>query len=95
MKGSAEVEGCPFLTWSEIDLLTGTIYGEARGEPWGGKVAVGMTVRERVRYPGHWKWGRNWREVMLAPEQFSCWGDHNRAAIITAREKQLPPRPRG
>jgi len=61
-----------FRTWSEVKLLTGLIWGEARGEPWYGKVAVAQCVRTRVEHPGHWKWGNNWREVILAPWQFSC-----------------------
>ena len=64
-----------FETWSELDLLTGVILGEARGEPHDGKVGVGIVVRNRVEQPC-W-WGRNWREVILRESQFSCWEDHN------------------
>ncbi len=69
-------------TFSELGLLAGTIYGEARNQEYAGKVGVGLVVRTRVRYPG-W-WGRNWREVILSPHQFSCWSDHNRDAIMQA-----------
>lgn len=72
-----------FETWSELDILTGTIFGEARGEPTDGKIGVGLTVKTRVEHPG-W-WGRNWREVCLADRQFSCWADHNKDAIVEAR----------
>ena len=75
------VEG--FEEWSELDILTGTIFGEARGEPTDGKVGVGLTIRTRVEHPG-W-WGRNWREVCLADKQFSCWQDHNKDAIVVAK----------
>ncbi len=71
--------------WSEIDLLAGTIYGEASDQPTEGKVGVGLTVRTRATHPG-W-WGRNWRQVMLTPRQFCCWEDHNRQRIITASHK--------
>lgn len=66
-------------TWSEIDILTGTIYGEASDQPAAGKIGVGMTVRTRVLYP-RW-WGHNWREVALCDGQFDCWKDHNRERI--------------
>lgn len=75
-------------TWSEIELVAATIYGEARGEPWAGKVGVGLTIRTRVDHPGHWHWGRNWREVCLAPRQFSCFEDANLRQIEQARAQQ-------
>jgi N-acetylmuramoyl-L-alanine amidase len=59
-------------TWSELDLLIGLIFGEARSESWSGKVGVGLVVQNRVRHPGFWNWGYNWREVILCPKQFSC-----------------------
>ena len=79
-----------FRNWSELDLLTGLIYGEARGEPWSGKVAVGMTARTRVLHPGYWNWGHNWREVILAKDQFSCFreDDPNRQKIIKAKSEE-------
>jgi len=76
------------FTWSEIDLLTGLIFGESRSETWSGKVGVGLTVQTRVAHPGFWKWGRNWREVILSPEQFSCFNqtDSNLPAIIKGKQ---------
>ena len=68
--------------WSEVEILTGLIIGEARGEPIQGKVAVAITVKTRHDNPG-W-WGRNWREVILKPDQFSCWNDHNAVVIREA-----------
>lgn len=75
-----------FEEWSELDILTGTIFGEARGECTDGKVGVGLTIQTRVLNPG-W-WGRNWREVCLADRQFTCWQDHNRDVIVRARKEQ-------
>lgn len=72
--------------WSELDLLTGVIIGEARGENHEGRVGVGIVVRNRVASPG-W-WGRNWREVILCRHQFSCWADHNAAEIHDERRNQ-------
>ena len=74
-------------TWSEIELLAAAIFGEARGEPWAGKVGVGLTIRTRVDHPGHWNWGRNWREVITAPKQFSCFQDINLDKIKAAKKK--------
>ena len=68
-----------YESWSEIDLLTGTIYGEASDQPTAGKIGIGMTIRTRVIYP-RW-WGHNWREVILLDKQFTCWQDHNRERI--------------
>jgi len=76
-------------TWSEIELLTGLIIGEAADQPWAGKVGVGLTVQTRVDHPGHWHWGRNWREVILASRQFSCFENQkNLARIRRVRKKQ-------
>jgi spore germination cell wall hydrolase CwlJ-like protein len=74
-----------FEEWSELDILTGTIVGEARGEPTEGKIWVGLTVLTRVQNPG-W-WGRNIREVCLADRQFTCWQDHNKDDIVLEKEQ--------
>ena len=37
--------------WSDVWLLAKLIYGEARGEPYSGQVAVGAVVLNRVRNP--------------------------------------------
>lgn len=58
-----------------------TIYGEARGESYDGKVAVGSVILERV---DHRKWdGDTIHEVCLMPYQFSCYlpGDPNFHAL--------------
>lgn len=57
--------------WSDLDILTAVILGEAGGEKRAGQVSVGLTVRTRVKNPA-W-WGGTWREVMLGRSQFSCW----------------------
>ena len=64
------------------DVLTvaQTVWGEARGEPWEGMIAVAWVIRNRVdtdlgsdRKPD-W-WGEGYKEVCLKPYQFSCWRD--------------------
>jgi spore germination cell wall hydrolase CwlJ-like protein len=68
--------------WSDIELLTGLLIGECDNQPEEGKIAVALTVKTRVNHP-MW-WGRNWREVILASKQFSCWEDHNATRIKQA-----------
>lgn len=54
-----------------LEVLAKTIYGEARGESFNGKVAVAYTIINRASSPG-W-WGKTIVEVCLKPYQFSCW----------------------
>jgi spore germination cell wall hydrolase CwlJ-like protein len=68
--------------WSEIELLTGLIIGEARGESTAGKIGVALTAKTRADHP-RW-WGRNLREVALYKYQFSCWLDCNEKVIKEA-----------
>lgn len=65
----------------EADILARTLYGEARGELYGGKVAVANVIQHRASKPG-W-WGTGIIGVCQAPQQFSCWnaGDPNRDKI--------------
>lgn len=49
-------------------ILALTIWAEARGEPVDGQIAVACVVRNRLR-------GGRWRDVCLAPEQFSCFNE--------------------
>lgn len=59
-------------------LLGLCIYGEARGEPVEGKVAVACVVRNRAAAKNG-----DYRLVILAPRQFSCFniGDRNRPIL--------------
>jgi N-acetylmuramoyl-L-alanine amidase len=57
-------------------VLALLIWGEARGEPIEGQVAVACVVRNRVRYAGGRPPGA-WRTVCLAPRQFSCFNEHD------------------
>lgn len=69
-------------TLSDRDVLALTIWGEARGEPIEGKLAVGCVIRERLRQG---RWGRTYTEVCRAPKQFSCWNsgsDNNHRALM-------------
>jgi N-acetylmuramoyl-L-alanine amidase len=66
---------------TDVQLMALTIYGEARGEKYEGKVAVGSVILERVE---HRDWdGKTIHEVCLMPYQFSCFlpGDKNFKAL--------------
>jgi spore germination cell wall hydrolase CwlJ-like protein len=63
-------------------LLALTIWGEARGEIYTGKVGVASVIMERV---DHRDWdGKNIKEVCLWPYQFSCYlpKDPNRPKML-------------
>lgn len=74
----------------DLDILARTLYGEARGEPTGGQVAVAWVIRNRAsraRFAGDLVGDIGAVErVCLAPWQFSCWnkGDPNRALLMAA-----------
>ena len=70
----------------DLDTLARTLYGEARGELYGGKVAVACVVINRVKARS-W-YGDSVAAVCLKPYQFSCWNadDPNREKIEAATE---------
>ena len=72
-----------FTPLNELDTAARTIYGEARGEDYNGKLAVAFVIHNRVR-EGGW-YGDSLRFVCLKPYQFSCWltSDPNRAKLLT------------
>jgi spore germination cell wall hydrolase CwlJ-like protein len=66
-----------------LNLLTALLWGEARGEPIEGKLAVAWVVRNRVLDR---RWPDNYEDVILQPWQFSCFlpGDPNRHSVLNA-----------
>jgi len=67
---------------SELEILTLTIYGEARGEVISGQVAVGCVIRNR-------KDDRDsYHDICLKQYQFSCWNtfDLNYSILIELAE---------
>lgn len=58
-----------FRDWPPLLLLTGLVWGEARGEPWMAKLGVAWVVRNRVERGG-W-FGDGWVAIMAKPWQFS------------------------
>ena len=61
------------ITKQDIDAMSRTIYGEARGETDAGKLAVGHVIYNRA-LRGGW-WGETIEEVCKKEWQFSCWND--------------------
>lgn len=75
--------------YADIDTLAKTLWGEARGEPDQGKVAVAWVIRNRASRPRFagpllGKEGAA-AQVCRAPYQFSCWNedDPNRPYLMT------------
>ena len=65
-----------FLKLDEKQVMGLTIYGEARGEPIEGKIAVGTVILERV---DHRDWdGTTVKEVCLKRRQFSCYNEFDK-----------------
>lgn len=73
------------LTYHDGDILSRTIFGEARGEPMDGKVAVAAVMLNRWR-SRKWFAGTTLAETCQKPGQFSCWNltDPNRAKLLAA-----------
>lgn len=65
------------------DLVYGiaTLWGEARGEDFKGKLGVAHVILNRVEDP---RWPRTVKEVVLQRWQFSCWNenDPNKAKVL-------------
>lgn len=73
---------------SDYEALWLTIYGEARGEPVEGQIAVASVIRNRVGR----RWGGSLRAVCLAANQFSCWNpaaNANHALLINMASEAL------
>ncbi len=68
----------------ELEVMTLTVWGEARGEGPDGQAAVAWVIRNRAQWePRSW-WGGDVRAVCLKPWQFSVWneGDPNRDKML-------------
>jgi N-acetylmuramoyl-L-alanine amidase len=59
----------PPLSGVDRDVLTRTLWGEARGEPEAGQIAIVHVLRNRVLARG-----TTAAAECLRPYQFSCWG---------------------
>lgn len=75
----------PLRDQDPVVLLALTVLGEARNQPYAGKVAVAQVVKNRMLAKG-----LSVADVVLAPFQFDCWDpeDPNRQFIDRAIETQ-------
>lgn len=71
------------ITFEDLETLARTCWGEARGEPMEGKIAVAAVILNRWR-SGRWFAGRTIAETCTKPYQFSCWleSDPNRTKLL-------------
>lgn len=67
----------------DLDILTKTVWGEARGEPLAGKIAVARTVLNRWQSK-KWFAGETIAETCQKPYQYSAWNwnDPNRLKML-------------
>lgn len=79
------------VTFQDLETAARTVYGEARGEPADGQLAVACVIVNRAR-KGGW-WGDTLYKVCRRKWQFSVWneGDPNRAKIEKASLAVLRP----
>lgn len=59
------------VTELDIDILARTIWGEARGEPRIGKIAVAWVIMNRTAHKR--RWAKDVMGACLEKYQFSCW----------------------
>lgn len=74
-------------------VLTGTLWGEIRGGSKEAKQNVGQVIKNRyVALKAHHPHA-TWREICLAPLQFSCWNadDVNRSKIVATNNHFRTP----
>ncbi len=78
-----------------VDVLARTIFGEARGEPHEGLIAVACVVLNRVKVAqkrgGKYWWGHDIITVCQKPYQFSCWNrsDPSYKRLLEVTEKNI------
>lgn len=60
------------MTDYDMEILAKTIFGEARGEPYEGQVAVACVILNRWKSK-KWFAGKTIAATCLKPYQFSCW----------------------
>jgi spore germination cell wall hydrolase CwlJ-like protein len=77
------------MTEHDMEILAKTIFGEARGEPEEGQIAVACCILNRFK-SGRWYAGKTIAETCQKPWQFSCWNenDPNRDKLNALTEKE-------
>jgi N-acetylmuramoyl-L-alanine amidase len=61
----------------EIDVIVGTLYAEARGEPVEGQEWVIWVIKNRARLNRSYWGGNQMKNVCLHRYQFECWNWHS------------------
>lgn len=76
----------------DVEILARTIFGEARGEPREGQVAVAWTVKNRFESK-KWFSAKSVAGVCLKRAQYSCWnpGDPTYRRMVQATKLELEP----
>lgn len=71
------------------EILALTLWGEARGEPIEGQIAIANVIINRI--PTY----HTIKEVCLAPKQFSCWNisDVNYTKLLNLAQKLIDNKP--
>ncbi len=72
--------GTPALSADDLDILTRTLWGEARGEPEAGQAAVVHVIRNRAI-----RKGTDAARECQRPAQFSCWFDAQKGKLLALR----------
>lgn len=77
---------------TDRDAIALTLFGEARGEGFAGRLAVACVLRNRLRSG---RWGSTYESVCHARKQFSCWNanDPNRARLLSELERVQAGKP--
>jgi spore germination cell wall hydrolase CwlJ-like protein len=79
----------------DVLALARTLWGECRGEPREGQIAVAWVIRNRVENPGWWSRQRDGipddtiEAVCLDRNQFSCWWDKQASRVRTRTREQI------
>jgi N-acetylmuramoyl-L-alanine amidase len=63
-------------TFNDLEVMSRTLWGEARGESFAGQLAVGWVIINRV-IDGKKRWPTTIAGVCLQPLQFSCWNPND------------------
>jgi len=64
------------ISLSSTEIVALTLYGEARGEPIEGQIAVGCVIRNRIGV------SKTYANVCLEDYQFSCWNPDDPNYVI-------------
>jgi spore germination cell wall hydrolase CwlJ-like protein len=74
---------------TDLDALTLTLFGEARGEPIEGKIGVANVMRNR--YLTHYRNANTYVDVCTAHAQFSAWTEEDEVMRDAAKRLATAP----